>query len=119
VTVLAGVVPAHPVIAKRVSGCPHRKCELFGADRVADVCPHLTAWMCCRQRINAHVQDTRNFRGACFSFDAIGDRNLLHAEVFYKQWRKMRHGSAGCSRENGAQGIRLLFVGALVNVGGY
>jgi predicted metal-binding membrane protein len=28
VTVLAGVIPAHPVIIKGISGCPHCKCEL-------------------------------------------------------------------------------------------
>ena len=84
VTILAGVVPAHSVIIKRISGGAYRKSELFGAERAAGVCPHLAAriW-CCRQRINTHVQDARNFRGACFAFDAVGNWSPFFTPRFF------------------------------------
>src|SRR5262245_20253712 len=50
-TILAGIVPAHPVIAERVAGRTHAERQLVRADWMAGVCAHLSAWMRGRQRI--------------------------------------------------------------------
>ena len=79
-SVLAGVVPTHPVAAERVPGCSHGESQLVRADWMAGVRPHLAARMRSRERINAHVQGARNFRRPLLAFDPIADRDFSRAQ---------------------------------------
>src|SRR5262249_34268359 len=119
VAVLAGIVPTHPVIAERVAGRTHAERQLFWADWMAGVCPHLSAWMRSRQRIYGHVQDVRDFRRTLLAVDPVGDRDLAHPEILANQRRQRCHRAAHSAGEDRAQRFGLLVVSALIDIGGY
>lgn len=75
-SVLPGVVPTHPVATECVRVCSYRESQLVGADRMAGVRPHLAARIRSRERIDVHVQGSRNFRGPLLAVDPIGDRDF-------------------------------------------
>ena len=49
----------------------------------------------------------------------IGDRHLLHPEIFGNQRRKSRHRPAGGTGKDRPQRLRLLVVSALIDIGGH
>src|SRR6516225_5665013 len=61
-SVLAGIVPTHTVIAERIPGRSHGERQFVGADWMAYVRPHFPARMRGWQRINRHMQDVWDFR---------------------------------------------------------
>jgi hypothetical protein len=44
-TVFAGIIPTHAMIAERIPGCSYSERQLVGADWMAGVCPHLSTRM--------------------------------------------------------------------------
>jgi hypothetical protein len=102
-SILAGIIPAHPVIVKCISRRSHGERQLFGADRVSGIRPHLPAGMRSRQRINRHVQNVWNFRGTLFAFDPVSDRDLTDPKVLADQRRQLRYRSARSTSEDRTQ----------------
>src|SRR6516165_3797881 len=94
-SVFAGIVPTHAVIAERIPGRSHGERQFVGADWMAYVRPHLPALMCGWQWIDRHVQNVRDFRRSLLAVNPIRDRHLLHPEVFGNQRRESRHRTAG------------------------
>src|SRR5215471_8567209 len=77
-SVLAGIIPLHPVIAERAPRCAYGERQLVGADRVAGTRTHLSARMHGWQRIDRHMQDVRNFSRSLLAINPIGNWHLLH-----------------------------------------
>ena len=63
------------------------------------------------------MHDAGDFRRAAFARDGVFDRHFLHAEMIADQRREGRHGATLGTAENGAERCRLLFIGALVDIG--
>ena len=118
-TVFAGIIPTHAMIAERIPGCSNSERQLVGADWMAGVRPHLSTRMSCRQRINRHVEDPGNFRRTLLAFDSERDRNLLHPEVLSDKWRECRHGSPRRASEDRAQCFGLLLVSTFIDIGSH
>ena len=72
-SVLAGIIPAHAVIAKRIPRRPHGERQPVRANRMAGARPRFSTWMHGRQRIDSHVQDVRNFCETLLAFDSVSD----------------------------------------------
>src|SRR6516162_363635 len=117
VAVLAGIIPTHAVIAKRIPVRSHGEGQFFRVDRMASVRPHLPTGMHGRQWINGQVQDARNFRRSFLAFNPEGDGYLFHPEVLADQGRERRHWPARGTGEDRPQGFSLLVVSALVDIG--
>src|SRR6516164_6719592 len=107
------------MIGERIPRRSNGECQLFGADGVASVRPHLPARVRGRQRINRHVQDARDLRRTLLAFDPECDRNLLHPEILADQRRERRHGSAGSAGKDRPQCLSLFVVSALIDIGGH
>ena len=99
--VLAGIIPIHADDRLNVlPGAPTANASLSGADRMADVGPHLAARMRGRQRINSHVQGCPGFQRNRLPVNPIRDRYLAHPKGVADQRREMRHRAASRSSED-------------------
>src|SRR6516225_8084975 len=102
-SVLAGIVTTHAVIAERIPGRSHGERQFVGADWMAYVRPHFPARMRGWQWIDRHVQNVRDFRRSLLAVNPIRDRHLLHPEVFGNQRRESRHRAARGTGEDRPQ----------------
>jgi hypothetical protein len=106
------------MIAERIARRPDCQHHLVGAHRMANVRPYFPARMQGRQRIDGHVQDTRDFRGPRLAIDPECDGDLAHPQVLADQRSERGHRTTGGAGEDRREGLGLLIVGALIDVGG-
>ena len=88
------------MIAERIACCADCQRHPVGANGMADVRPHFAARMHGRQRIDGHVQNTRDFCGPRLAFDSECDRDLVHPQVLADQRCERGHRTTGGAGED-------------------
>src|SRR6185437_10331608 len=64
------------------------------------------------------MQNPRDLRGSPLAVDAESDGDLAYPQVLADQRRERGHGTTDGATEDRSQGLGLLVVGALIDVGG-
>src|SRR6266568_5424673 len=105
--VLAGIIPAHAMIAERIAGGADCQRHLVGANRMADARPHFPARMHGRQWIDGHVQNTRDFRGPRLAVDPECNWGLAHPQILADQRCERGHRTTGGAAEDRSYGLGL------------